>query len=162
MSKATEHISEAAWAKRPAGVAPAARSREGGAVLLEVILALVLFVAAAAVITVGMNASLDSVERQRLNAHAMDLAVSVMSEIQMGLRSTAVLGPEDFEEPFDGWSWELQVTPVETDLGETSVLTTVEVIIRHTESGLTHRLAQLVRPGTVTAVGKESDASATP
>ena len=49
------------------------------AVLLEVVLALVLFVAAAAVIASAINASLESVERQKLNLHAANLAVTVLS-----------------------------------------------------------------------------------
>ena len=48
--------------------------------LLEVVLALVLFVGAATVLTSGLSSSLDSVERLRLNAHAADYAVSVLSE----------------------------------------------------------------------------------
>src|SRR5262245_47136392 len=52
-----------------------------GAVLLEVVLALALFAAAATIIGAGIHSAIDAVERQKLNAHALDLAVSVISEI---------------------------------------------------------------------------------
>ena len=131
-------------------------SGKSGSVLLEVVLALVLFVAAAAIVTSGMNASMDSVERQRLNVHAMDLAVTMLSEIQIGLRSAEAAGPEDFEAPFDNWTWELQATPVETQIGETSTLFKVEVVIRHKEAPVVYRLAQVVQPGKPVAERKES------
>ncbi len=84
------------------------------AILLEVILALVLFVTAAAVIIGGLNVSINAVDRLRLNTHAADLALSVASELQLGIRSPEFTGPEPFDIPFDEWSWELQVTPLET------------------------------------------------
>jgi hypothetical protein len=137
-----------------------ARLRAQGAVLLEVILALVLFVAAATVVTSAMNASLESVERQRLNAHAMDLAVTVLSELQVGLRSAAMTGPEDFEAPFADWTWELQLLALESDLGEASSLTRAEVIIRHKQTPLVHRLAQVMRLSQAKKEGKEANAGA--
>ena len=44
--------------------------RRDAAVLLEVVLALVLIAAAAAVIGAGLSASIDRVDRLKLNAHA--------------------------------------------------------------------------------------------
>jgi hypothetical protein len=128
-----------------------------GAVLLEVILALVLFVAAAAVVTAGINASLDSVERQRYRAHALDLAVSVISELQAGIRSPTSAGPEDFPAPFRDWTWELQTAALETEPGETAALTRVEVIIRSKSMPVVQRLAQVVRLGAAKPARKESD-----
>jgi hypothetical protein len=147
---------------RSAGRAGQARPWAQGAVLLEVILALVLFVAAAAIVMSGMSASVESVERQRLNAHAMDLAVTVLSELQLGLRSSAMTGPADFEAPFKDWTCELQLLPLESDTGETSSLTRVEVIIRHKRSPLVQRLAQVMQLGQATTDRKESHAGAGP
>ncbi len=124
-----------------------------GAVLLEVVLALVLFVGAAAVITGGLNTSVNSVERLRLNTHAANLATSVLAELQLGARTTELLGPEPFEPPFENWTWELQITPLEEDLGE-SIATSqsqsytcsrVEVIIRHKNESVVYRLTQVLR-----------------
>ena len=140
-----------------------ARGTECGAVLLEVVLALVLFVAAAAVISGGLHASIESVERLKLSAHAADLAVSVLSELQMGARSTDMLGPEPFEEPFADWTWEIQLLPVDesedTDMSTTTSLTKVEVIIRHETPPVTYRLTQVVRLGEAPSTEEGFDAN---
>ena len=115
-----------------------------GAVLLEVVLALVLFAAAATIIGAGIHAAIDGVERQKLNAHAVNLAASVIAEIQMGLRTLESVGPEPFESPFDHWSWQLVLEPTETEAGEASDLTRVEVIVRHDQPPLVHRLTQVL------------------
>ena len=111
----------------------------------EVILALALFVTAAAIVTSGMNASADSLERQRLNTHAGNLAATVLAEIQLGIRSTAAGGEQPFLAPFDKWTAELVVSPTETETGAASGLLRVEVIIRHQEAQLVRRLSQVVR-----------------
>jgi type II secretory pathway pseudopilin PulG len=116
-----------------------------GAVLLEVVLALVLFAAAAAIIGAGLHSAMHGVERQKLNAHASNLAVSVLSEIQMGLRPAESGGPESFESPFDHWTWQLVLTPTETENGEPGDLTLVEVIIRHDDPARVQRLSQVLK-----------------
>ncbi len=121
-------------------------SRERGAVLLEVVLALVLLAAAAAVIGAGLGQSMDAVERQRLNMHAANLAASVLAEMQLGLRMPGN-GPQAFEAPFDHWSWELRTAPVNADAeaGSTAALTLVEAVVRHDDPVLVHRFAQVIR-----------------
>ncbi len=114
-------------------------------VLLEVILALALFVIAAAIVTSGMNASTDNLERQRRNTHAVNLAATVLAEIQLGIRPISEAGEQPFLAPFDLWTSELVVSPAETETGEAAGLLRVEVIIRHKESTLVHRLAQVIR-----------------
>jgi hypothetical protein len=114
-------------------------------VLLEVVLALVLFVAAAALVTGGMNASLRSVERLRLSAHAADLAVTVLSELQMGLRSLDDPGPDFFDVPFDDWIWELVADSSAQDSTASARLVQVEVVITHEDPPLVYRLSQMMR-----------------
>lgn len=121
------------------------KSSAHGSVLLEVILALALFVTAAAIVTSGMNASADSLQRQRLNTHAGNLAATVLAEIQLGIRSTAETGEQPFLAPFDKWTTELVVSPTETETGAASGLLRIEVIIRHQEAQLVRRLSQVVR-----------------
>lgn len=128
--------------------------------LLEVVLALVLFVAAAAVIGGAIHASINSVDRLRLNTHALNLAVTVLSELQMGIRSVQTPGPEAFREPFENWTWELQSEAVQSEIGEASSLTKVEVIIRHKQEPVVHRLSQIVRLGVV-GRGKEESSAGT-
>jgi len=122
-----------------------ARNRDG-VVLLEVVLALVLIAGAAAVIAAGLITSIDRVERLKLNAHAADLAVSVMSELQIGSKLISEDGPEAFEAPFEAWTWEAQAE-VTTDqkVRDTGRTKKVEVIIRHEDPPVVHRLCQVIR-----------------
>ena len=118
-----------------------------GAILLEVILALVLFAAAATIVGTALTSAVASVERQKLSLHAADLSISMISEIQLGLRSNTTAGPEAFEKPFEHWTWQLVATPTETEAGESSDLTRMEVIIRHDNPVVVHRLTQVLRLG---------------
>jgi hypothetical protein len=133
---------------------------QGGAVLFEVVLALVLFAAAAAIIGGGFKAAIESLDRQRLQAHAADLAVSIMSELQMGLRSLADPGPQEFDEPFAEWTWEI----TSTTIGETDAdaPTQVEIIIRREEPPITLRLNGGIRVGARPALETTEPVTSTP
>ncbi|HMJ65045.1 MAG TPA: hypothetical protein VK615_06815 [Candidatus Binatia bacterium] len=124
-------------------------------VLLEVLLALALFAGAATVIGIGFKASIDGAERLRMSAHAANLAATVISELQMGVRSLADTGPEAFGPPFDGWVWEIVAAPWGAD--ETKALTQVEVVVRHEPTGFVHRLAQVIHIGTASSVSSSID-----
>lgn len=119
--------------------------RDVGAVLLEVVLALALFVVAASILTGGMSSSLDALQRLRLNAHAADLAVTTFSELQMGLKGVSLNGPEPFEPPLEQWSWEIVATPLETDVEDAGPVQQVEVVIRNEEEALVYRLTQVMQ-----------------
>jgi hypothetical protein len=111
--------------------------------LLEVVLALLLFVAAVAVVSSALNSSMASLERQRFRVHAANLAATVHAELDLGLRTTEALGPEPFEKPFDSWTWQLVPTAVEDKTsGDAGGLTAIEVEIRNTNSQAVYRLAQ--------------------
>ena len=116
-----------------------------GAVLLEVVLALALFVGVAAVIGAALNSSLDGVQRQKLNLHAANLAASVLAELEMGARSVESIGPENFPAPFEHWTWQLVLSQTEDETGERSSLTRAEVIVRHDDPPVVHRLAQMLQ-----------------
>lgn len=114
-----------------------------GAVLLEVVLALLLFVATVAVVSGALNSSMSSLERQRFTLHAANLAATVHAELDFGLRTTESLGPEPFAIPFDQWTWELIPGSLDDQTtGESSGLTTIEVVVRNTNAATTYRLAQ--------------------
>lgn len=118
-----------------------------GAALLEVIIALALFVATAAVVTSALSSSLDSLDRQRLNTHAANLAASVLAELQLGIRSAGGTGPQMLEAPYQDWTWEASIAPAETETGEGGGLSRVEVVIRHKEKPVVRRLAQVLSLG---------------
>ncbi len=113
--------------------------------LLEVLLALVLFVAAAAIITASMNASLEGLDRQKLTMHASNLGASILAELELGSRTADVTGEQPFEEPFADWTWEVVLAGTETESGEVSELTQVEVILRRKDPHMVHRQAQLMK-----------------
>lgn len=115
-----------------------------GTALLEVLLAVALFVAAAAVMTVALNASLSSLNRQRLAAQASNMAASVLAEVQLGIRPMAVVARAPMEPPYAQWLLELAVTPAETGAGEPTGAAQVEVILRHQTESVVQRLAQLL------------------
>ena len=124
---------------------PTIISGRHGAVLLEVLLALVLFVVAAAIITASMNASLEGLDRLKLTTHAGNLAASVLAELQLGSRVADVNGEQPFEKPFDEWTWEVAQVGAETETGDASGLIQVEVIIRRKNPDLVFRQAQLLK-----------------
>ncbi len=122
----------------------ASQRDEHGALLLEVVLALVLFSGAAVVLGMALNASMEGVERQRLQLHASDLAITVLSGVQLGTRPASSGGPGNFNAPFQDYTWQMVVTPPEGD--EPGNLLSVEVIIRHKPSLLVYRVTQWLRP----------------
>jgi hypothetical protein len=142
------------------------RKTERAAVLVEVVLALLLFVGAVAVVASALNASMDSVQRQKFSMHAANLAASVHAELDMGLRSTEALGPEVFAEPFQDWTWQLAQTESQSETGEASGLTSVEVVIRNTTTPAVYRVAQLhkiqMRVAVPAAAGGASGAEEAP
>ena len=117
-----------------------------GMVLLEVVLAMAIFFAAALVILAGLSSSVRGVQRVQWEAQAQDLAVSLLSEVQMGLVPLVSDGPTDYEEPdLAGWAWQIVVEPYdEPQAGlELPEFSRVEVIVRH-ESGCSTKLSTLM------------------
>ncbi|MFW6061436.1 MAG: hypothetical protein ACOC93_01380 [Planctomycetota bacterium] len=121
--------------------------RHCGAALLEVIFAVVLFASAGAVILGGVRWSMRTTREMRLAGHAADLAVTVMSRAKMGGIDVATAGPNDFDEPWDEWTWELTTAPADEQLGQSDGLVRVEVIIRRDEPSYTYRLVEWLPRG---------------
>lgn len=123
------------------------RSRRlSGAALLEVLLAVALFAAAAAIVTSALNASMGSLERQRMGLQALNLAASTLAEIQLGIRPAASQGQQPFPAPYDAWTSEVLTTPMEQDAAAgPSALVRAEVVIRHRDSPVVQRLGEIVR-----------------
>jgi type II secretory pathway pseudopilin PulG len=122
-----------------------------GALLLEVILALVIFAAAATIIGIGLNSSIGAVDRLRMGAHAVNFATTVFSELQIGARSLAETGPEPFGPERPGWTWEIISSPWGENDNGAPALTRVEVIIRQEDAGFVHRATQVIRMKTAEA-----------
>jgi len=114
--------------------------------LLEVVVALALFFGVAVVLLGGLTTCVRGVQQLRMTAQASDLAVTALSEVQMGLRAVADDGPTPYEEPLQDWSWQVTVTPLMMTATTTPVLdlSRVEVTIRNTARGYTQRLYDIV------------------
>ena len=124
---------------------PAFRSQTG-AILLEVIFAIVLFASAAGVTIGGLTFSAKTVASARRASEASDLAVSILSQLQMGELELIAGGPFDADLPHDQWQWELFVEDIDSgNLTEVSpVMTRVEIVVTHMESGYTFHLVHLL------------------
>ncbi len=122
-------------------------SRPHGAVLLEVILSLSLLVAASSVILGGLNNCARQLEDIRLEGTGADLAISLMSQIEMGLLDPADEGPVSYESPLEQWSWQVVTQSLDPSTDEPP-LKQVEVIVRYTPEApgraYTYRLVQLL------------------
>ncbi|MGV3771661.1 MAG: hypothetical protein ACO1QB_02085 [Verrucomicrobiales bacterium] len=123
----------------------ASPKKAGGSVLLEVVLALALFVAAATIVSSGLRASVQAVDRLRLTAQAEDLAISILSEIQLGIRAIEAGSAQPLPPPFTEWSCEVVASAGTEGVETAPALATVEVIIRHPSTETVRRLTQTIR-----------------
>ena len=113
--------------------------------LLEVVFALGLFAAVAAIVSGSFSACAASAQRLRTQAVADNLAVTLLSEMQLGLIPPEDDGPEFFEEPHEDWSWEVVTAEMDDVIDiDGPVMKSVEIIIRHVDGHCTHRLTYLV------------------
>lgn len=115
-----------------------------GTVLLEVVLALALLLFAVAVISSGFSSSADAVERLQRHTHGLNLAVSVLSEMHMGIIPIENNGPQTFDPPFEDWTWETFVTPLDDGFGLQMSLLKVEVTVRYTPGQVVKRLTEIM------------------
>lgn len=115
-----------------------------GAVLLEVLLALALFVSAAAVMVSALSASLGSLERQRLGLHGINLASSILAEIQLGIRPPISEAAKSMEPPWQDWTSEVIVAPMAGTASGQVDLQQVEVVVRHLDPPMVQRLGQVL------------------
>jgi hypothetical protein len=116
-----------------------------GAVLLEVIFSLLLFVVAAVAVVGGLNACIQASGEVRLAAQAADLAVTKVSEIQMGLVPAVDTEPTPFEEEgLTDWTWQIVTEPVENNVLELPSMLRVHVIVANGSRNYSYRLTHLM------------------
>jgi len=149
-------------APRPAGpsaAVPAGRgARRRATVLLEVVIALALFFGAAVVVLVGLHSGVVAARKLRLEARAADLAVTLLSELQMGQLAVEDAGPEAYdEEALADWTWQVVTGDVEDtwDLEDIPPMKRVEILIACPRRAFTYRLVHFFAPETATAGGQE-------
>jgi hypothetical protein len=134
----------------PVSAQPAAFAQNrGGAVLLEVVMALTLLFTTAAVITGSLNISIASLGRIKLQSQAENLAVSKLSELQMGLIGIADSGPNNYrdDDRLADWTWQVSIGQADDQtiiVAHGISLKRVEVIIRNTAGDYTYRLVHFL------------------
>jgi len=131
-----------------------------GIVLLEVVFALTLFFSAALIVMAGLNSALRTAQRVQLEAQAADLAVTLLSEVQMGMVSLTSDGPNPYEEEdLADWSWEIVVETYEENTLEIALpeFQKVDIIIRNDATGYSYRLTELMTEELLSAPPEEED-----
>lgn len=115
-----------------------------GTILLEVIFAVTLFVSVALVVLQSMNSSVQAVGALRMEAQAADLAVTILSEMRMGMLQAIDTPAQNFQEPqWEDWTWKVATSGV-SDVILGSQVKQVEVTITNTKTNYTYRLARLM------------------
>lgn len=141
--------------------APATHGRDAratrGAVLLEVVLALALLVLSSSVIVGGMRECIQSVARLRLRSHAADLAVTLASQLQMGVLKPGQVDSTPFADAgFTDWTWQMQTQA--TDQLD-SPLQRVELTVKHWPTGVSQTVVQFLPIKPLKVVQKLQDAN---
>ena len=124
--------------------------RSRGALLLEILVGLSIFIITAVYVLSGLSTSLTATARTELQAKAGDLRVTFDSELQMGLREMVSAGPESFDtgddirdQQLEGWTWQLIVEEPE-NLPDIQNIYQVELIIRYEPEGVVVRRGRYV------------------
>jgi type II secretory pathway pseudopilin PulG len=111
--------------------------------LLEVVLALAVFFGVAVTILGGLSVCMRSATQVREEAQAADLAVTVLSEVQMGMLEAVDAGPTPFEDPFADWTWQTVAVPVEATVPGME-MTQIQIIVKNTIDGYMYRIYELL------------------
>jgi len=113
-------------------------------VLLEVIFAIGLFAAAAGVVIGSFAASIKATRLLRVQAQAVDRAVTLLSEMQMGLVPPVDDGPTDYDEPEQDWSWQVVTSELDAESLDAPTMTQVQILITYKPEGFTYSLFHVV------------------
>ncbi|NLF31695.1 MAG: hypothetical protein GX591_12505 [Planctomycetes bacterium] len=120
---------------------PRTTRRTAGVILLEVVLSLALFAATVTTVAAALGRCHASAGRVELRGRAADLAVTLRSEILLGLIEPAPTDPTAYEdERLEGWTWQLGVETLE----EIEQTLRVVATVRHEPTGVMSRLAWLM------------------
>jgi type II secretory pathway pseudopilin PulG len=113
-------------------------------VLLEVIFAIALLAAACGSIVGGLTACIRANRELWLESRAADLAVSLLSEIQMGLTAPVDEGPTDYLTPLEDWSWQVVTADLNPQTVAGAAMTQVQVTVTYKPEGYSYTLYCLV------------------
>ena len=122
--------------------------QQRGAVLLETLLALGLLLLATGTVVNGLTAGTRATGRLEHDAHATDLAITVLSWMEMGLLPASTQDARRFDHPFRDWTYEIEIEslPDAVALGadRSKPLARVRVTTRHDKHDRELSLSQLI------------------
>lgn len=117
-------------------------------VLLEVVAALAILVFAGAVVLGALHTAIRTAAELKREAVAADLAVTLLSRLELGIVPLQEQAAQPFEAPFEDWTWSVQQEQSVTGGGVTDLgdLKTLELVVRHGPSGYVRRLSATLSP----------------
>ena len=139
---------------------PQGRAGREGAVLLEVIFSLTLFAATAAVVIGGLNSCIQGANDLRTGSQAADMAVTLMSEIQMGLVPPTDSGPTDYPAPDDDWTWQI-VTAAMDPVAPAPPQKQITITITNKTAAYSYSLVNVISDSSAATGAETSGASTT-
>jgi hypothetical protein len=130
------------------------KSRARGAILLEVIFSIALMAGACGAIIGGFNACWQANRDLWMEAKASDLAVTMLTEIQMGVVPPADDGPTDYADPLADWCWQVTTADLPPQTPDGPTLKQVQIVVTYKPQDYSYTLMELVTlPGTTPTAG---------
>jgi hypothetical protein len=123
-----------------------------GAVLLEVIFSVALMAAACGAIIGGFHACTQTNHELWLESRAADLAVTLLSEIQMSGGAVMDEGPTDYPAPFDDWTWQVATTDLDPQSDPAMTMMQIRITITHKAGDCSYTLYWLAPADVQTSV----------
>ena len=131
-----------------------------GAILLEVIFSIAILAAAGATILGGFTACIRAARDLRMESQAADLAVTLLSEMQMGVVAPVDEGPTDYLEPLQDWSWQVATMGLDPQTESGATMTQVQLTVTYKPEAYSYTMYYLV-PSSAETTPDQAAASAT-
>ncbi len=131
-----------------------------GAVLLEVVLAITLFLFGSAVVGGAISSSLQASFKIKRQALASDLAQSLLAQIQSRARASKNVPATPCKNPlYKGWTWRVAVEKAEVSNELMPAMDRVTVTVAHPGANYSFSLTQLMLSPDDLADSEEEDSS---
>jgi hypothetical protein len=108
-----------------------------------VIFAIALLAAACGTIIGGFNACMQANRYLWLESKAADLAVTLLSEMQMAGGSAVDEGPTDYLKPLEDWCWQVATVDLDPQTEAGATMTQVQITITYKPEGYSYTLYYL-------------------
>jgi hypothetical protein len=141
--------------KRKMMTPPRLQSRRG-AILLEVIFSIALLAGACAAIIGGFNACAQANRDLWMESKAADLAVTMLTEMQMGVVPPEDDGPTDYADPLADWCWQVVTADLPPQTLDGPTMRQVQIVVTYKPDSYSYTLMELVNVPGATVTGTPS------